>query len=128
MAIERKLKDPGAAALSAVEQALNLDPREDKAAATPRDPGPRLPDINDADLLQPSAGPTDVDERSRDRAADIDDTHAERGPSPLVAPDRAAAGPCSGRSRLSACSTADRAASPGSLSFFSIAICRPNDA
>jgi hypothetical protein len=44
MATERKLRDPGAAALSAVEQALIHDPAMDKKAAAPREPDLRLPE------------------------------------------------------------------------------------
>ena len=38
-----------------MEQALNLDPPDDRAGAAPaRDLDPRLPDIHDADMLQTS--------------------------------------------------------------------------
>ncbi|MEE7437933.1 hypothetical protein [Methylobacterium oryzae] len=50
MATEKKLKDPAEAALSAIEQALNLD------ALTPNGTDgraePRLPDVGDADPLR----------------------------------------------------------------------------
>ena len=69
MATERKLKDPGEAALSAVEQALSLEGEERPAAAgpardaAPRLPeaaGPRLPDVHEGDHLSESVRPADV--------------------------------------------------------------------
>ncbi|MFD0934458.1 hypothetical protein ACFQ12_04570, partial [Methylobacterium trifolii] len=54
MATEKKLKDPAEAALSAIEQALNLD------ALTPNRPEartePRLPDVGDNDPLHDPTG------------------------------------------------------------------------
>ena len=90
MAIEKKLKDPGEAALSAVEQALNLDPPDDGRTAMPRgDLGPRLPDINDGDLLQPSSRPVDLDGPAADAEQDRENAARHRGRPPLLTPDRA---------------------------------------
>ena len=54
MATEKKLKDPAEAALSAIEQALNLD-FPSTQAAEPR-VEPRLPDVGDNDLLSEQGG------------------------------------------------------------------------
>ena len=54
MATEKKLKDPAEAALSAIEQALNLDafaPGPDASRVEPR-----LPDVGDADPLHDPSG------------------------------------------------------------------------
>ncbi|TXM63806.1 hypothetical protein FV218_22505, partial [Methylobacterium sp. WL69] len=53
MATEKKLKDPAEAALSAIEQALNLDMLTPDASESRVEP--RLPDVGDGDpLLDPS--------------------------------------------------------------------------
>src|SRR5689334_18171585 len=77
MATERKLKDPSEAALSAVEQALNLDPLDEQsaAAAGPRDLeitrefGARLPDVSEVDHLPESVRPADLDASEDEQVA-----------------------------------------------------------
>ncbi|TXN56133.1 hypothetical protein, partial [Methylobacterium sp. WL2] len=49
MATEKKLKDPAEAALSAIEQALNLDALTPTGTESRAEP--RLPDVGDADPL-----------------------------------------------------------------------------
>src|SRR5215213_3882315 len=94
MATERKLRDPGEAALSAVEQALNLDPPEDKSAPAPRDADLRLPDVSDSELLRQRARPVDldidIDIESATLPDEFDTSEPERDAAPLLPPDRAA--------------------------------------
>src|SRR5918993_2606852 len=97
MAIEnKKLKDPTEAALSAIEQALNLDSIQaaQKPDPTPDEPGPagepRLPDVEEHDFTGGPFRPVDPapPEPEAPRAADPDAGAPAR---PLfVAPDRAA--------------------------------------
>ena len=89
MATEKKLKDPAEAALSAIEQALNLEVLTPEAESRAE---PRLPDVGDVDPLQEPAGrlsppsldldpplASDVPPPGRERA------HREGG---LLPPDR----------------------------------------
>ncbi|MDQ4136466.1 MAG: hypothetical protein M3158_09805, partial [Pseudomonadota bacterium] len=107
----KKIKDPADAALSAIEQALNLDKTlgPDEFAASDRSAGrgapatdeaqaagdpPRLPDVDDHDFTSAPAGSLVPDAvpppppPSEERAADLDDGHDARPA--FVAPDRAA--------------------------------------
>src|SRR5215217_596427 len=91
MATERKLRDPGEAALSAVEQALNLDPPEDKSAPAPREADLRLPDVSDSDLLRQRARPVDLDlELDSVASSDEFETSEPERDAPLLPPDRTA--------------------------------------
>jgi hypothetical protein len=91
MATERqkKLKDPAEAALSAVEQALNLEPADDKQAAeSGSDAEPRLPDIHDRESLwepmSPPEPPAPPENGSVRDELNVD------SPPQIVAPDHAA--------------------------------------
>ena len=77
MATEKKLKDPAEAALSAIEQALNLDiPAPGETARVE----PRLPDVGDGD---PLADPFSEAGGRRTPTLDIDPA-----PSDLPPPER----------------------------------------
>ena len=87
----KKMKDPAEAALSAVEQALNLD--ETFVIHTPERPGgkssfeePKLPDIDDHDFTK---GPFGLGSDSLSAQADDHDPRLdEMHRSGFVAPDR----------------------------------------
>src|SRR5829696_8613755 len=94
MAIEKKkMQDPTEAALSAIEQALNL---EDGPATgdgsggkvEPREPEPKLPDVDDHDFTN---GPfRDLDVDSTPSQADTRPKSEEPSRPSFVAPDRTA--------------------------------------
>jgi hypothetical protein len=90
MATERKLRDPGAAALSAVEQALIHDPARDKKAAAPREPDLRLPDVSESDLLRQRPRPVNLDGDAEVPEPDFDAAEPDEDAPPLLPPDRAA--------------------------------------
>jgi len=83
MALEKKLKDPTEAALSAIEQALNLDPA---AGPAREEAGPRLPEVKEGELI-PQPGPR-LERPSN--APDLPPVDRDPPRPTFVAPDRTA--------------------------------------
>src|SRR3954470_3814020 len=91
MATERKLNDPTEAALSAIEQALKLEPAHEATAPRPDDGAePRLPDVDDRMLgpALPASDTLDLAEPEPTPAEPFD--RVSEAPGTVVRPDRAA--------------------------------------
>ncbi|HEX8375239.1 MAG TPA: hypothetical protein VF606_08675, partial [Geminicoccaceae bacterium] len=88
MATEKKLKDPAEAALSAIEQALNLDMLAPQGAESRVEP--RLPDVGDNDPLVDPAGRLAPPRLDAPLASDLPppDRNRPRREGGLVPPDR----------------------------------------
>jgi hypothetical protein len=92
MATERKRKNPTQAALSAVENALNLDPVEHQGHEPEKSPPePRLPEIAEEEFLGIPPRAAISEEVSKTQAHDAQTgSHAARTHIGVVSPDRAA--------------------------------------